>query len=528
MRFTFQFDMSRSPESAASAKFAPNYAPKDPYTASPKINQSNGTVQRTPSVSERIQQRLAELKKPVSPTGTSASGGSGDQTVISPSSEKHDDETTPRVLDKGKGKAVDVDVDVPASPLPMSPPPMSPPLPPARITSPSTANLIPPPPLPMLLAGVSFQPAAVSAILAQAQQRMKLRPVRFPIIGEYPDVFSGAEFATFLVEAVPAFNGSLDIAEEAARELAERDNVLRRVGEFGNKFENSTEAFYQFRPKAFDLASEVATRHADVIGSPTEDATPMPLTARLVKRSGTLANFVTTVIQNNTSSEPPYVRARSEALEASQVYRTAVRALDRRRLNFEERVEDTLKLLQTWERDRLRAVKTVLGQYQAALGPLHPTLKDSTERSNEFVNSFRPENDLIALIERYRTGPFRPTPQVFESAAHVVGDVVFGIDLSSWAGEGGWNAVRAGGSAEPKDTVPSVLRGLLTGLEAAYERMADDDRECHSNNFAISILMCSRQSAASRGSTTFRCPRSIICARALTHFHQIRPFRQSC
>ena len=109
-------------------------------------------------------------------------------------------------------------------------------------------------------------------------------------------------------------------------------------------------------------------------------------------------------------------------------------------------------------------------------GRCTPSLKDSVERSNEFVNSFRPDNDLIALIERYRTGPFRPTPQVFESASHVVGDAVFGIDLSSWAGEGGWNAVRAGaGNEPPKDTIPSVLRGLLTGLDVAYEKMAGDN-----------------------------------------------------
>ncbi len=53
-----------------------------------------------------------------------------------------------------------------------------------------------------------------------------------------------------------------------------------------------------------------------------------------------------------------YVRARHEAEEADKVYRSAVRRLDRQRLALEERLENTLKTLQVWELERLRAVKT--------------------------------------------------------------------------------------------------------------------------------------------------------------------------
>lgn len=192
----------------------------------------------------------------------------------------------------------------------------------------------------------------------------------------------------------------------------------------------------------------------------------MPFTSRIVKRSGTLASFVSSIIPTGVSGEPPHIKARADAVEASQTYRTTVRQLDRRRLGLEERIEETLKTLQKWEIDRLRAVKTVLQQYQSALGP-------AAARSAELVGHFRPENDLTALIERARTGPFRPTPQKFETAAHTVGDVVFGINLSGWAGEGGWNAVRAPGGG-PKDIIPPVLRDLLTGMDAAYKRAEND------------------------------------------------------
>jgi hypothetical protein len=61
--------------------------------------------------------------------------------------------------------------------------------------------------------------------------------------------------------------------------------------------------------------------------------------------------------QIKTNAQPPHLRARQEAREADITYRTAVRRADRERLALEDRIEETLKLLQRWEMDRLRAVK---------------------------------------------------------------------------------------------------------------------------------------------------------------------------
>ena len=141
------------------------------------------------------------------------------------------------------------EVPQPHSPLPMSPPPMSPMLPPPRISSPATANVVQPPPLPMLLAGVAMQPQAVSAILLQAQSHLPLRAVRFPVLGEYQEVFTGEEFTTWLRGQVKEFEGDLDRAEDAAKDLTEKHGLLRRLGEFGNEYEDADDAFYQFRPK---------------------------------------------------------------------------------------------------------------------------------------------------------------------------------------------------------------------------------------------------------------------------------------
>lgn len=110
-------------------------------------------------------------------------------------------------------------------------------------------------PEPILLAGLSLPPVAISGLLARAAAELPLRPVRFPLIGEYQDAFTGDEFVTWLKENVHDLGGSLDRAEDAAKDLTERHGLLRRLGEFGNQFEGSDDAFYQFRAKVWVFCS---------------------------------------------------------------------------------------------------------------------------------------------------------------------------------------------------------------------------------------------------------------------------------
>ena len=146
-------------------------------------------------------------------------------------------------VDKGKGRAVEF-VDEPATIE--SPPPMSPALPPAKLNTdvqPTTTGA------PIVIAGVSFTPGQLSQLLSKAKEQLPLRSVRFPLLGEYQEAFTGEEFAAWLKENVKQFEGSLDRAEDAETELTESHNLLRRLGELGNEFEDADDAWYQFRAK---------------------------------------------------------------------------------------------------------------------------------------------------------------------------------------------------------------------------------------------------------------------------------------
>ncbi len=110
-------------------------------------------------------------------------------------------------------------------------------------------------------------------------------------------------------------------------------------------------------------------------------------------------------------------------------------------------------------------------QYQGTLANLPKAIDSSIERQATLVAAYQPESDLTALIERYRTGSFRPDPQVYESVSHDESDVVFGIDLRKWA-EGGWFALTSG--EEKKETIPPVITALLNGLDEVYTKLETD------------------------------------------------------
>jgi hypothetical protein len=294
-----------------------------------------------------------------------------------------------------------------------------------------------------------------------------MQSIRVPIVGEY-QCFTGEDFASWLNTNVQGFGGSIDRVEQAARELTEREGLLRRIGDLGNAFEPIDDAFYQFRPKAFELGKPPSkeTPH-----SPTKLA---PVAGNLLKRSNTLFNVVSQALAPNPNAEPLHVRTRVEADAADREYRVAVRKLDRQRLGLEERIEDALRVLQRWETERLQAVKSVLLQFHGTLSNLPRALEAPLERSASHIAAYLPDSDISALIERYRTGPFRPQPQVYESVAHDESDVLFGIDLRRWS-EGGWSSLH--GEVQNRPLVPPVLTTLLDGLTQAYPQLPNDAGE---------------------------------------------------
>ncbi|KAG8899596.1 hypothetical protein FRB99_006560 [Tulasnella sp. 403] len=475
----------KADEAEDDAKFAPNenLAP-DPDRLNP-----NRTIRRVPSVAERISQRLREVtsrSRDSSPSRHPPPMASPKNTLDSLAAEKAEAEKrlqganedgqsdgtiTPK-LDKGKGK------EVTDSPNAMSP-----------VDAPKQQEVLSvkiPPPVTVtthiVLGGVSLPASDISALLFRAQNEMAVRTVKFTLLGEYEHCFSGEEFVDWLKVNVEGLHGNLDLATEAAKTLTEEYNALRRVGELGNKFDNSPSAYYQFRPKAFNLQ---ATLQQSAAKQDSIDTLPSPIEKAVgagIKRSNTMMNYLVKAVQGTSTpagpDELPHVKARKEANAADVDYRKAVRQLDAHRCTVEENIEEVLKALQRWETERLKSVKTVLLQYQGIIASLHGSLASSHEKSTVLIASFNPESDVKALIENYRCGPFRPEPKMYESVTHET-DASFGIDLRKWAGEGAFSPLKSVSSMEEieaadRRVLPPVLTGMLDALRTRYQTLPDD------------------------------------------------------
>ncbi|KAL7412368.1 hypothetical protein BDY24DRAFT_392691 [Mrakia frigida] len=344
------------------------------------------------------------------------------------------------------------------------------------LPAPVRSNTSPSQPPAILLAGLALSPEAATTILDRAKMMLPSRVVKLPFLGEYEGCFSGEELVAFLKVEVEGFGGSEGRANDAGRELVENLGLVRRIVAVGKgTWGGGGEEFYQFTDKPFHPSSVLLRQQVSFPSSPSSplSASASSAAGGLLKRSNTLTSYISSAL-TAAPQLPPHVKARKDAEAVESSYRLAVRKLDGTRTRMEEVIEEGLKTLQKWEGDRLRAVKTVLGEFQRITGESLVALKGVQDTSALLLDSFVPESDLAATISRYRTGTFRPTVTVFEPFDKNLSSVVFGIDLLRWADGKGWKLPKDGEEMPSTlELVPSVLKALLEALESGYKTVED-------------------------------------------------------
>lgn len=366
--------------------------------------------------------------------------------------------------------------------------------------------------------------------------------IKVPLIGTTPDAHSGEDLVQWFRDNLDDLAGSTSRAHELCRQLSEELSILRLVGELGNKFFDSSDAFYAWRPDAFhlediqnqinearpvplphtstgeeeDQLTQLATvtkQHKSTNSPlniepvalpqmspvPIEKDTKSPLSPSLagsgLTRSSTLTSYLSSAYEmaaSNVSSlnarmgkvgtgigSDKLERLRKDASESEEAYRIAVRELDdlrcgnmnyRRndlpkqnptyRMQHEELLSTSLVRAQKLEAERLKAIKSVFTTYNATLASLNTPLQLSSERSALLQESFVPFSDLNSIIERYRTGPFRPKPAVWIDFYHEQTDIRFGIDLKHWRD-----------THEKEETIPDIVSIILQAIQQGYEKL---------------------------------------------------------
>lgn len=372
------------------------------------------------------------------------------------------------------------------------------------------------------IAGVIKPPIQWSQLFQKAHDTIFKQNVKVPLLGTYQGAHSGEDLVIFFASNLQELNGNSDRAIELCRELSQQLSVLRLIGEIGNKFIATQDAFYVWKPEAFSLhelssdtgfgetLTELPERRHFKSSSQSQSpfglqhSTRTPNSASQnpninsfdnlnTRNSGTgavLSKYLQTAVTQaakginelsatvgvstvTTSLEPSGAsraeRLRREAQSAEKAYSSCVIRLDHTRLMLEQTISEYFQFLQRCELDRLRAAKAVIMGFNAALATLNPKMTKLAEEAVVLNESFSPEGDVAALVERYRTGPFRPSPILFHSYRFQDTRVNFGIDLSKWH-----NAQQVENCEDFQD-VPPVLTRLLNHLEKSYKKITSDE-----------------------------------------------------
>lgn len=144
-------------------------------------------------------------------------------------------------------------------------------------------------------------------------------------------------------------------------------------------------------------------------------------------------------------------------------YKDGVETLDQLRLILEESLFEHYHYTFKCENDRLKAAASVLKSFQAAVSNVPKSLITSNERLLATLQLVRPEKDVLALIEKSRTGPFQPRPTIYHSHYSEPAIKNFGLDLRKWE--------ETNQSLDTK--VPSILTFLLEYITESYKKLSD-------------------------------------------------------
>ncbi|KAK6065779.1 hypothetical protein SCUP234_12399 [Seiridium cupressi] len=302
----------------------------------------------------------------------------------------------------------------------------------------------------------TYQTEQVKKILSHMLNTIKMGDTKVPILGTYLNTSCGSDIVEYLQRYMNT--STVSYAERIGQDLI-TNGFLRLVGNVGNNFANSSKLFYQWKPKAFQLAG-VPEKKAPMsrtfsLPNPAENGSDTPVI-------GTVSEYLQGWgLNNQYPNETPPERLRREARETDDKYKAGVRKLDEMRCELEESILVHLKFLERCELDRLKAIKTVILDFSGTIGNVIPSLQATVDRMILYQETVQPTGDLRYFLENYRTGSFAPKVVTYENYYNKVDEQTFGVDLEARA--------RA-----DRKRVPLIITTLLTYLDSHYPDLEGD------------------------------------------------------
>lgn len=285
------------------------------------------------------------------------------------------------------------------------------------------------------LAGVMYTPETFGTLLSSMLYSISRATIRFSILGSYDNVSLGEDIVLWVRKYLSL--KSLGDAEKFGQGLVDH-GFIRLVGSVGSRFSGTTQSRYQWQPKAIDYspgAVAVEAQSAAATSSPTSGHFSQNSMSKLTKVSGYISGFLPSGSQEEgketdmKSHESQILKLQREIADVDQQYKAIVNALDVQRCKLEQSIIEALTFMQQCERDRVKAVKTVLRDFSAAAAKTIEGLNESVSRMALHEQFVDPLKDLDYLIERYKSGYYAPKPVVYDNFFNSTKIQSFGVDL---------------------------------------------------------------------------------------------------
>ncbi|KAL0139254.1 hypothetical protein V8B55DRAFT_1449292 [Mucor lusitanicus] len=291
----------------------------------------------------------------------------------------------------------------------------------------------------------------LDSLVRRMRQSITVNDHRVPILGTYKNTSTGEDIAIWLQQNLPQCKDSPAMADVVGQQLIQPYNILRLIGQRGNKFVASANAFYQWRVAGDDDTASVT--------STSDTSSTYTALGGLMDKIAVPTAAAATSTAN--ASEEPHKKARREAEKSDQAYRTAVLKLDQLRMAIEEAMFAHLTEMEQVELHRIKQLKKVISSFIAAMSVGIPQDKIVIEEMMVFQESLKPDQDIQFIVQQYAVSGFSPKAILYDNYYHGIShDQVFGVPLEELG-------------KQSQDHVPKFVTLILEAVDKGVEKMED-------------------------------------------------------
>lgn len=294
---------------------------------------------------------------------------------------------------------------------------------------------------------------------------IKQATTKVTLLGTYTHTITGLQLSTWLQTNLSL---PLDQCEEFGQDLLENGFIRKvntsiiRDGLARAEFVGSRSFVCQWRPMAYSKAGMDDPFVEELQLKAAENAAAAGNGRG--SRFGGKVNEYLDGFKSAYLEEKTLATLQRDIEKLDQVYLHEVLKLDSLQCSMHEVILDNLKALETYERDRIQALKRVMLDYSTIVRSSLNQLEDSTAKILTYRESVNVTADIQLLISTFGTGHFKPVVTLYDNY-HKIGKPqyqLFGSDLVS----------REKYEGKP---VPVVITTILQYLdEEVYPSLQDD------------------------------------------------------